>query len=665
MNAPSDPGAAPETKALLNYFYSISGLRTLSGQHSMYWDWENNGEILPVKQDQHVFNTVGKFPAVYGTDFGDGQDLFQRQRTIELIKQQAATGRIITVSYHFPGTRGDLAGVIDPTNMTVRPPFMDRIEELVTLFRMLDVDGARVPVIFRPLHEMNAPWDMIWWGKDGAANLQQLWKEIWGRFHNRTVPGENIHNVLWMFSVNAWLDSGNIVDPPDAYYPGHNYVDMLGVDTYIEAGYTWQLKYHEDLQKLGAKRPIAITESGCLPSFPTLRATQPNWVYWLTWRDRYDTTPADGQFPDNTLARYQTVASDPAVVWRNPDIYVRDFETDNGLTIPSPEYVDDSTGARHWWYESVDIKVDASPMSPMDLTDPVVFEAFLGDAPLRNAINRIYVRVHNRGPGIAINVKVKCLWTDASAGIPMLPADYWQYFPEPWMAPSAWKPVDVGNPYVIIDSIPPRSSRIKQIDWSVPPTAAEHTCMLVMVTGIGDPLIGSAATGVRSEKRVALRNLHVIDINTNQAFAPITLTLHPTSSIPRPGELAIDSYELPGGRVIVTVAQPAGRTLRLLNGKATSFRRIDNETIEHNLKRFELDVPQGLRKALSVEHLPRISGIELTPDRPTTIEIEWSLPEDRLEPGSTYRLRVLQFEDEAIQGGSTFVFRIPNLTPTY
>jgi hypothetical protein len=661
MNTPTDPGAAPETKRLLEYFYAISGLRTLSGQHCLYWQWANAGQPATVAPDQHVLNTIGKIPAVFGTDFGDGQDAFHLQKTIDLIEQHADSGRIITISYHFPGTRengGDLAKVVDPANTTVRPAFFARVEELVTLLRTLDVNGARVPVIFRPLHEMNAPWPLIWWGKDGAANLQTLWKEIWNRFHNRANPAENLHNVLWMFSTNAWLDSGNTVDPPTAYYPGHAFVDMLGVDAYIEAGYTWQQKYHDDLRILGGNRPIAITECGRLPDITTLRAAgQTHWVYWLTWYDRYSTAPAgDGHLPDNTPGRYQALLNEPSVVWRDPDIYLSDVLTDSGLTIPSAEYVDDATG-RHWWYESPDIKVDASPASAADLTDPVNFDVFAGDSPKRNATNDVYVRVHNRGPAFAAGVKVKCLWTDATAGIPALPADYWQYFPDAWTAASPWNPVDPANPFVVINSIPPRSSRIVKIPWPVPATAAAHTCMLAMATCTGNALVGTTTTGVRNEKRIALRNLHVID---NPAF-PMKMLVHmyPVRPIARTAELAIDAGELGGGRITVAVNQRSGRPLRPLDGKALSFRRTERPTVDRGFEQFELDVPQGTRRPLAPEHLPRISGIELRPDHPAVVEIEWS-PTEPLEPGSTRALRVLQFEDETPQGGSTFVIRMPS-----
>ena len=654
---PTDPGAGSETKRLLEYFYAISGLRTLSGQHCLYWQWDNAGQPATVAPDQHVLNTVGKIPAVFGTDFGDGQDAFHRQKTIDLIKQHADSGRIITVSYHFPGSRGDLAGVVDPTNTTVRPAFFARVEDLVTLLRTLDVNG--VPVIFRPLHEMNAPWPLIWWGKDGAANLQTLWKEMWNRFHARENDAENLHNVLWMFSANAWLDSGNTVDPPTAYYPGHAFVDMLGVDVYTEARYTWQQQYHDGLRILGGNRPVAITESGRLPDITTLRAAgQTHWVYWLTWYDRYSIAPAgDGDLPDNTPGRYQALLNEPSVVWRDPDIYLSDVPTDSGLTIPSAEYVDDATG-RHWWFESPDIKVDASPSSAADLTDPVNFDAFTGDSPKRNATNDVYVRVHNRGPAFAAGVKVKCLWTDATAGIPAFPADYWQYFPDAWAAASPWNPVDPANPFVVINSIPPRSSRIVKIPWPVPATAAAHTCMLVMATCTGNALVGTTTTGVRNEKRIALRNLHVID---NPVF-PMKMRVHmyPIRPIARTAELAIDAEELGGGRITVVVNQGSGRPLRPLDGKALSFRRTEHPTtVDRGFEQFELDVPQGTRRPLAPGQLPRISGIELSPDHPTVVEIEWSPTED-LEPGSTRALRVLQFEDETPQGGSTFVIRMPS-----
>jgi hypothetical protein len=184
-----------------------------------------------------------------------------------------------------------------------------------------------------------------------------------------------------------------------------------------------------------------------------------------------------------------------------------------------------------------------------------------------------------------------------------------------------------------------------------------------MATVVGDPIRRQDALSadreiqplVRNDKRVALRNLHVV---SGPVPFKLTLNLHPTTTIPRPGELAIDTHQLPGGRVTVSMGESSLRLLRTLNGTPSSFRRMNTGLSESMPAKFELNVTSGLRSATSVEHFPRISGIELLSDRPTAVEIEWFPPED-VEPGSVHRVRLLQLVGESVQGGSTFEIRIP------
>src|SRR5206468_3300559 len=101
-----------------------------------------------------------------------------------------------------------------------------------------------------------------------------------------------------------------------------------------------------------------------------------------------------------------------------------------------------------------------------------------------------------------------------------------------------------------------RFSRIAKIDWPVPSTAADHSCLLAMATVVGDPIQRKDALSadreiqplVRSDKRVALRNLHIV---SGPGPFKFSLNLHPTTTILRPGELAIDTHQLSGGRVTV------------------------------------------------------------------------------------------------------------------
>ena len=81
----------------------------------------------------------------------------------------------------------------------------------------------------------------------------------------------------------------------------------------------------------------------------------------------------------------------------------------------------------HW--QSVDIKVDAPPLQPTPPSTSAQFDALVHENPIEGANNRIYVRVHNRGPRNATSVHVKIHWAYAGAGLPGLPSDFWSVFP--------------------------------------------------------------------------------------------------------------------------------------------------------------------------------------------------------------------------------------------
>ncbi len=174
----------------------------------------------------------------------------------------------------------------------------------------------------------------------------------------------------------------------------------------------------------------------------------------------------------------------------NVDVNIRDNKLDTGESIPSPDNVPDPTllGSVVRWWESADIKVDAYPYFPADpLFDGVEFDLATAEDPVPNDAthpnpNHLYVQVHNRGPLSAHNVKVKVLYADASAGLPALPADFWANYPNDWTAASAWNTVDPAVPFQNIPELLPHTPKVLMWNWTVPVTAAEHTCMLAVIS---------------------------------------------------------------------------------------------------------------------------------------------------------------------------------------
>ncbi len=77
------------------------------------------------------------------------------------------------------------------------------------------------PFLFAPWWEMNGDWYS--WGR------QPEFVAAWRHFHDLVVA-EGATNVTWAWTVNSiWYDPGS---DPAPYYPGDEYVDWVGIDTY-------------------------------------------------------------------------------------------------------------------------------------------------------------------------------------------------------------------------------------------------------------------------------------------------------------------------------------------------------------------------------------------------------------------------------------------------
>ena len=174
-----------------------------------------------------------------------------------------------------------------------------------------------------------------------------------------------------------------------------------------------------------------------------------------------------------------------------------------------------------YWWQSVDIKVDA-PTSlwggyqfPVADVDYVKYETEMAHRnPDKGNINRVYIRVQNRGVQTATNVTVKIMYAGASAGLPNLPSDFWTQFPNDPTVASPWNSIGSAQ---TIPSLEPCKPVILEWDWNPPSSADTHSCMLVVMDSPDDPIpsankIFNIGQLVKNEKRVALKNLHVVDV---------------------------------------------------------------------------------------------------------------------------------------------------------
>lgn len=235
------------------------------------WKWEEG------RSD--VKEVCGDYPAIMGFDLGDlelGKDKnldsvpFDRMRK-EIIKQHERGG-IVTLSWHTnnPATgknawdfSGDAVGKILPggkLNAKLNS-WLDAVAKFVNSLKT--ADGQKVPVIFRPWHEMSGTW--FWWGETRCT--VKHYKQLF-RYTHKYMSRRGCSNIVWAYSPNLGNEK-ETMEQYMKYYPGDDVVDMLGIDVYQRepnnAQYQEWLRSELDIVKQAGdkhKKLIALTETG-------------------------------------------------------------------------------------------------------------------------------------------------------------------------------------------------------------------------------------------------------------------------------------------------------------------------------------------------------------------------------------------------------------------
>ncbi|MBS7614441.1 glycosyl hydrolase family 26 [Candidatus Bathyarchaeota archaeon] len=285
--SPVNPNASPEARKLLRFLYRISGKKTLTGQHEFL------GRMSVITEK--VKEITGKYPAVWGSDFGfsderhDIDNIKYRTRLVDEIRKQHGSGAIITMTYHqanpaigepclFEG--GVISKLSDQQWKDLITPgtsifeaWRKQMDIVVEILKK--VQEARIPVLFRPYHEMNGNW--FWWGgRKGQDGYIALYKQL---FHYFT-EHHKLNNLLWVWaSDKPW--SG-----VEDFYPGDEYIDVLGADIYPVKDYpeVYRQEWYERMVKLAKNKPLALTEFSVLPTEEILNK-QPRWVWTMAWAD--------------------------------------------------------------------------------------------------------------------------------------------------------------------------------------------------------------------------------------------------------------------------------------------------------------------------------------------------------------------------------------------
>lgn len=292
-----NPDATPEARQVYQTLWGIYQKQSLSATVANV-DWN-------IREAENVHGWTGKWPAMNVFDFiniHNSKDVnpngWVDYSDISVAEEWWRQGGIVGCMWHWnvpanngtdytctPGTQPgetsfDPAKVDDPSSDEYKRMMRDIDQVAGYLARMQD---AGIPVVWRPLHEAagntydfegGKAW--FWWGADGADTYKKLWKLMYDRMVNH----HKLNNLIWVWTSQVG-DS--------TWYPGDEYVDVVGRDNYKALQYPLMKEYNT----LAARYPgkiIALAECGNgdevnMSPWSKIWERGSRWCWFMPWYD--------------------------------------------------------------------------------------------------------------------------------------------------------------------------------------------------------------------------------------------------------------------------------------------------------------------------------------------------------------------------------------------
>jgi mannan endo-1,4-beta-mannosidase len=264
-------GATPQAVNLYNFLKNnyekkiISGVMTLNSFDETTW----------------LKNNTGKEPAIVGLDFmhcnrnyswydneqpiKDAKIYWDRNGIPVMVWHWRDPSRL-TESFYSNQTSFDISKINDTTSSEYHAMISD-IDYVAGLLKILQTQN--VPVIWRPLHEAAGGW--FWWGAKGPAPCKKLYQLM----YDRMVNYHGLKNLIWM-----WTREPN----DEAWYPGDQYVDIVGRDIYQTGNHSSQITEFNAMSTLyDSKKMVTISECGSMPDVDNLVADKAAWSWFMPW----------------------------------------------------------------------------------------------------------------------------------------------------------------------------------------------------------------------------------------------------------------------------------------------------------------------------------------------------------------------------------------------
>ncbi|HEX8327709.1 MAG TPA: glycosyl hydrolase [Hymenobacter sp.] len=335
---PSDPKATRKTAHLFRNLERMARTNIMFGhQDALAYGIDNGRRWVGDANRSDAKSVTGSDPAVYGWELGHLEldsarnlDAVPFAKIRQYVKAVYKRGGVNTISWHLNNpTNGRTAWDSTNTISKILPggpyhaQYLTYLDRMAKYLRSFNSGFSKVPVVFRPFHEHTGSW--FWWGQKNctADEYKALWRFTADYLRNT----KKVHNLLLAYSASSFTSKEHYLER----YPGDEYVDIVGFDTYCSKDIA---KYQRELDRqlpllmeiaTEHRKVAALTETGYerLPDanwwtqtlLPTL--SKYNLSYVLVWRngrpDHYYVP-----FPGHANAEdFKQFYSNPRVLFQN------------------------------------------------------------------------------------------------------------------------------------------------------------------------------------------------------------------------------------------------------------------------------------------------------------------------------------------------------------
>jgi mannan endo-1,4-beta-mannosidase len=270
-----------------------------------------------INEAEWVYYHTGKYPAMATFDYihlSSSPADWIDYSDIDFVKEWWNNNGIIGASWHWlvPPSESETDPLkytyknetaFKPSNVVIDGTWENTLakadlDKLIGYIKLLQDED--IPMLWRPLHEAagniyaytgGEAW--FWWGSEGAEAYKALWHFVFDYFEDN-----GIHNLIWV-----WTTQTN----DDAFYPGDDYVDIIGRDIYDNAVAADIAAQFQDIQNQYPDKMVTLSECGNVANISAQWSAGAEWSWFMPWYDYDRTNDINGSAFTDTSHAYANI----------------------------------------------------------------------------------------------------------------------------------------------------------------------------------------------------------------------------------------------------------------------------------------------------------------------------------------------------------------------